>query len=77
MEKQFNELTHKVDEIHRLLIGSEHEQEVGILFRIRKNEADMKSIQNWKEKITYFAYGAVIPTCWGMVDILRYLKSIL
>ena len=49
MEKEFHELKAKVDDIHRLLLGSEHEEDVGILYRIRKNEADIQNIVTGKQ----------------------------
>ena len=71
MEKEFHELKNKVDDIHRLLLGSEHEEDVGILYRIRKNEADIKGFQNWKARITYFAYGMIVPASYGVFDVVR------
>lgn len=71
MEKEFHELKNKVDDIHRLLLGSEHEEDVGILYRIRKNEADIKGFQDWKARITYFAYGMIVPASYGVFDVVR------
>lgn len=71
MEKEFHELKDKVDDIHRLLLGSEHEEDVGILYRIRKNEADIKGFQDWKARITYFAYGMIVPASYGVFDVVR------
>jgi hypothetical protein len=36
MEQEFHELKNKVDEIHRILLGNEHEQEVGIHSRVKR-----------------------------------------
>jgi len=71
MEKEFHELKNKVDDIHRLLLGPEHEEDVGILYRIRKNEADIKGFQNWKARITYFAYGMIVPASYGVFDVVK------
>lgn len=71
MEKEFHELKEKVDEIHRILLGSEHEQEVGIHSRVRKNEAEIKALQDWKARITYFAYGMIVPASYGVFDIIK------
>lgn len=71
MEKEFHELKAKVDDIHRLLLGSEHEEDVGILYRIRKNEADIQSFKDWKARITYFAYGMVVPASYGVFDVVK------
>ena len=71
MEKEFHELKNKVDDIHRFLFGSEHEEDVGILYRIRKNEADIKGFQDWKARITYFAYGMIVPASYGVFDVVR------
>lgn len=73
MEREFHELKEKVDEIHRILLGSEHEQEVGIHSRVRKNEAEIKSLQDWKARITYFAYGMIVPASYGVFDIIKSL----
>lgn len=71
MEREFHELKEKVDEIHRILLGSEHEQEVGIHSRVRKNEAEIKALQDWKARITYFAYGMIVPASYGVFDIIK------
>lgn len=71
MEKEFHELKAKVDDIHRLLLGSEHEEDVGILYRIRKSEADIKAFQDWKARITYFAYGMIVPASYGVFDVVK------
>ncbi len=71
MEKEFHELKEKVDEIHRILLGSEHEQEVGIHSRVRKNESEIKALQDWKARITYFAYGMIVPASYGAFDIIK------
>ncbi|HRH58108.1 MAG TPA: hypothetical protein PLS10_10660 [Chitinophagales bacterium] len=71
MEKEFRELKAKVDDIHRLLLGSEHEEDVGILYRIRKNEADIQNFKDWKARITYFAYGMVVPASYGVFDVVK------
>ena len=44
-QNEFHDLKNKVDEIHRLLLGSEHEKEVGILHRIRKNEDKIDALE--------------------------------
>ena len=44
MEKEFHELKNKVDEIHRILLGNEHEQEVGIHSRVKRNEVEIKAL---------------------------------
>jgi hypothetical protein len=77
MEKEFHELKAKVDDIHRLLLGSEHEEDVGILYRIRKNEADIKSFQDWKARITYFAYGMIVPASYGVFDVVKSIVNVL
>lgn len=71
MEKEFHDLKSKVDEIHRILLGSEHEQEVGIHSRVKKNEVEIKSLQEWKARITYFAYGMIVPASYGVFDIIK------
>jgi hypothetical protein len=71
MEKEFHDLKSKVDEIHRILLGSEHEQEVGIHSRVKRNEVEIKSLQEWKARITYFAYGMVVPASYGIFDIIK------
>ena len=71
MEKEFHELKAKVDDIHRLLLGLEHEEDVGILYRIRKNEADIQNFKDWKARITYFAYGMIVPASYGVFDVVK------
>ena len=71
MEKELHELKNKVDEIHRILLGNEHEQEVGIHSRVKKNEVEIKAIQEWKQRITYFAYGMIIPASYGVFDVVK------
>ena len=77
MEKEFHELKNKVDEIHRILLGNEHEQEVGIYSRVKKNEVEIKSIQEWRQHITYFAYGMVIPASYGVFDVIKSLLQVI
>ena len=77
MEKEFHELKNKVDDIHRLLLGTEHEEDVGILYRIRKNEADIQAFKDWKARITYFAYGMIIPASYGVFDVVKSIVNIL
>jgi hypothetical protein len=69
--KEFHDLKNKVDDIHRLLLGSEHEKEVGILHRIRKNEDEIDDIKQWKARITYFAYGMIVPASYGVIDVVK------
>lgn len=71
MEKEFHDLKTKVDEIHRLLIGNEHDEDVGILSRLKKNETEMRAINEWKSRITYFAYGMVVPATYGVFDVIK------
>ena len=71
MEKEFHELKNKVDDIHRMLLGSEHEQEVGLLHRLKENEKSIKALFEWREKVTWFAYGMTIPATYGMFDIIK------
>ena len=77
MEKEFHELKGKVDEIHRMLLGSEHDTEVGLLHRIKTNEKDIKAIYAWKEKLTYFAYGMILPASYGLFDIGKAIVSVI
>lgn len=75
MEKEFHELKNKVDEIHRILLGNDHEQEVGIHSRVKKNESEIKVLKEWKSMITYFAYGMVVPASYGVFDIIKSILS--
>ena len=70
-QKAFNDLIHKVDEIHRTLLGSEHEKDIGVLARVQELEKEVDKLKQWRHNITYFAYGAVIPASYGMYDIIR------
>lgn len=71
MEKEFHELKTKVDDIHRMLIGTEHDEEVGILPRLRANEREIRDIKDWKVRVTYFAYGMVVPATYGVFDVVK------
>ena len=73
--KEFHDLKNKVDDIHRLLLGSEHEKEVGILHRIRKNEDKIDAFEQWKARITYFAYGMIVPASYGVIDFVKSIIS--
>jgi len=73
--KEFHDLKNKVDDIHRLLLGSEHEKEVGILHRIRKNEDEIDDIKQWKARITYFAYGMIVPASYGVIDVVKSILA--
>ena len=75
MEQEFRDLTHKVDDIHRILLGSEHDKEVGILHRIKNTETRIKSLEDWKSKITYVAFGMSIPATYGVFDIIKTILS--
>lgn len=77
MEKELHELKNKVDEIHRILLGNEHEQEVGIHSRVKKNEVEIKTIQEWKQRITYFAYGMIIPASYGVFDVVKSILQVI
>ena len=77
MEKEFHELKNKVDEIHRILLGNEHEKEVGIHSRVKRNEVEIKALQEWKQRITYFAYGMVIPASYGVFDVIKSLLQVI
>ncbi len=77
MEKEFHELKNKVDEIHRILLGNEHEQEVGIHSRVKRNEVEIKALQEWKQRITYFAYGMVIPASYGVFDVIKSILQVI
>lgn len=70
-ENEFHSLTAKVDDIHRMLIGTSEEKEVGLVSRVRKTEADISEIKDWKQKITYFAMGMVVPASYGVFDIIK------
>ena len=74
-QNEFHDLKNKVDEIHRLLLGSEHEKEVGILHRIRKNEDKIDAFEQWKARITYFAYGMIVPASYGVIDFVKSIIS--
>lgn len=76
-QNEFHDLKNKVDEIHRLLLGSEHEKEVGILHRIRKNEDEIDDIKQWKARITYFAYGMIVPASYGVIDVVKSIITAL
>ena len=76
-QNEFHDLKNKVDEIHRLLLGSEHEKEVGILHRIRKNEDEIDDIKQWKARITYFAYGMIVPASYGVIDVFKSIITAL
>lgn len=69
--KEFHSLTEKVNDIHRILIGTAEEKEVGIVSRVRKTEVDINDLKDWKQKITYFAMGMVIPASYGVFDIIK------
>lgn len=77
MEKELHELKNKVDEIHRILLGNEHDQEVGIHSRVKKNEVEIKTIQEWKQRITYFAYGMIIPASYGVFDVVKSILQVI
>jgi hypothetical protein len=77
IEKELHELKNKVDEIHRILLGNEHEQEVGIHSRVKKNEVEIKAIQEWKQRITYFAYGMIIPASYGVFDVVKSILQVI
>ena len=77
MEKEFHELKNKVDEIHRILLGIEHEQEVGIHSRVKRNEVEIKALKEWEQRITYFAYGMVIPASYGVFDVIKSLLQVI
>ena len=77
MEKEFLELKNKVDEIHRILLGNEHEQEVGIHSRAKRNEVEIKALQEWKQRIIYFAYGMVIPASYGVFDLIKSILQVI
>lgn len=75
MEREFHDLKMKVDDIHRMLIGTEHDEEVGILSRLKANEKDMRDIKDWKARITYFAYGMIVPASYGVFDVIKTVIS--
>lgn len=71
MEREFHDLKTKVDDIHRLLLGSDHEEEVGILYRIRQTEKEIKTIWGLINNTKYFLMGMVVPATYGMYDIVK------
>lgn len=50
MQKEFHELKSKVDDIHRILLGNDHEQEIGMLPRLKNLEYDVKSLKDLQIK---------------------------
>lgn len=70
-ENEFHSLTAKVDDIHRMLIGTSEEKEVGLVSRVRKTESDIHDLKEWKQKITYFAAGMVVPASYGVFDLIK------
>jgi len=75
MEKEFHELKSKVDEIHRILLGNEHDEEVGLHSRVKRNEAEIKALQDWKARITYFAMGMIVPASYGVFDVVKSIVN--
>ena len=70
-EKEFHSLVAQVNDIHQMLIGTSEEKEVGLVSRVRKTEADISEIKDWKQRVTYFAMGMVVPASYGVFDIIK------
>jgi hypothetical protein len=44
---------------------------------VKKNEVEIKAIQEWKQRITYFAYGMIIPASYGVFDVVKSILQVI
>lgn len=72
-DHQINEIMHKINEIHRLIVGSEHDKDTGLLSRVKDLESRVDSIQDTIVKSKWFLIGVGFFAGWGIIDIIKII----
>jgi hypothetical protein len=71
LEKQMSEIKGMVMDIHRVVLGSEHEKDLGLLSRVKELEQKVDKLENTMKKIKWIAIGWALPASVGVLEFLR------
>lgn len=76
-ENKMDKLTELVMDIHRVVLGTEHEKDLSLLSRVRDlEEKTLKQEKNWN-MVKWIGIGWSIPTSVGIIEFLKVvIKSL-
>lgn len=75
LEKQMQDIRNMVVDIHRVVLGSEHEKDLGLLSRVRELEERIIKVDMILKRAKWVMIGMAIPASWGIRDLIEILTK--
>lgn len=77
IEQEIADLKEMVKDLHRLLVGHEHDEAVGLLHWKKESEKRITTLEKFKDKIIWVGIGMSIPGGLGVFKIVEYLLKVI
>lgn len=69
-EPQIAEMNRMITQIYHVVIGSEHDKEIGLLKRVKDLEDETDKLNKFIDRTKWVVVGMAMPASWGIIQLL-------